>query len=120
MQKIGKNEMISEEDMKRGIETIKEFHKGNYRSLIEFEMEIFGYTKTEALENCRRRRIESRHTHWVGICSDGLKSWHWPHCKCGWQGSKVDTYEEAMKIKCPNRLRQLKNYRLEDKEFFEV
>jgi hypothetical protein len=102
------------EIMKKAKNALHEFHKGNYRPSIEFEMELLGSTKVEAIKNCKRSRVESRHQHFIGY--SGKPRYHYAWCKCGWQGTKVNTYEEAEKIKCPNRLRQLRNYRLEEIE----
>lgn len=108
-----KDEHITKKMMARVKYAIHEFHRGNYRPSIELEMELTGITKTEAVANCKRSRVESKHQHWIAYGSSPL--FYYPHCQCGWRGPEVTSYETAQKIKCPNRLRQLKNYRLEDK-----
>jgi hypothetical protein len=89
---------------------VREFHKGNYRPSMELDINVFGKTKKEAIDNCRRCRVESRHQYGVA----GSNDFNYPHCSCGWIGPKVKTFDEAEKIKCPNRLRQLKNYSLSE------
>jgi len=108
-----------EETFKRilnhAIETAKAISAGKYKEAILLMIQVQGIGIKKAVKMIRRSRIEARHSIpiWVGGgCGHG-KQYHWPHCKCGWDGKEIHgegSYEIAQKKICPNLKRELAVY----------
>jgi len=120
---MNKERMLQGKELEQAIDIAARifelFRTGQYKKAMLLEMELFGLTKEEVIVQCKRSRVESRHQHFIAAAGGPKPEdhWHSPWCRCGWSSNqRVKTYEEAKKIKCPNRLRQLANYRLPDKE----
>jgi hypothetical protein len=97
--------------------TSKLITEGKYRQAVRLMIQVEGIDTKTAIQMIRRSRIESRHCDpiWIGGCGGPDGSYHWPHCKCGWQGENIhgdDSSEKAREKVCPNLKKELAKYGL--------
>jgi len=55
--------------------------------------------------------VESKHRQYIGEHHKNKKSFHFPHCSCGWTGEDM-SLEDAKNTCCPNKLSLMKTLKL--------
>jgi len=110
-----KGSEVTEEEFEMGMKSITLFHEGKFRESFAIKVQLFGNmkTKTDLLIELKQSYIESKHQHYIAGAGGPSGSWNQPWCKCGWEGPKVKTYEEAKQIPCERKMTLVKNLAVE-------